>query len=134
MINNWELTQSHFEGKIVVIAKTEETNLLTHKAEDGLAEADDPEDEEDEEDEEEEEEDTATLGDEELKMQILQMPQFTQTREKSLSQKAQMSCFSRKYNSAPWVAGWWWGWWGGAGKASQGRSFRRRVEGGGLTK
>ena len=97
-MNNWELTQSHFEGKIVVIAKTEETNLLTHKAEDGLAEADDPEDEEDEEDEEEEEEDTATLGDEELKMQILQMPQFTQTREKSLSQKAQMSCFSRKYN------------------------------------
>ena len=93
-MNNWELTQSHFEGKIVVIAKTEETNLLTHKAEDGLAEADDPEDEEDEEDEEEEE-DTATLGDE-LKIQILQMPQFTQTREKSLSQKAQMSCFSRK--------------------------------------
>ena len=41
-----------------------ETNLLTHKAEDGLAEADDPEDElEDEEDEEGAE----ALGDEELK-------------------------------------------------------------------
>ena len=40
-----------------------ETNLLTHKAEDGLAEADDPEDElEDEEDEEGE-----ALGDVELK-------------------------------------------------------------------
>ena len=40
-----------------------ETNLLTHKAEDGLAEADDPEDEL----EDEEDEGAEALGDEELK-------------------------------------------------------------------
>ena len=124
MINIWE----HFDGKIVFFAKTD-TNLLTHKAEDGLAEADDPEDEADEEDEEEE--DTATLGDEELKnTNNASATVYTEER-KMLSQKAQMSCFSWKYISAPWVGGWWWG---RVGKASQGRSFRRRVEGGGLTK
>ena len=88
-----------FEGKRFLFSSKTEENLLTHKAEDGLAEADDPEDEADEEDEEEE--DTATLGDEELKnTNHASATVYTEER-KMLSQKAQMSCFSWKYISAP---------------------------------
>ena len=88
-----------FEGKRFLFSSKTEENLLTHRAEDGLAEADDPEDEADEEDEEEE--DTATLADEELKnTNNASATVYTEER-KMLSQKAQMSCFSWKYISAP---------------------------------
>ena len=102
MINIWE----HFDGKIVFFAKTD-TNLLTHKAEDGLAEAEESEDEadedeEEEEEDEEEEEEEDTLGDEELKKtQIMQMPQSIQKKKKCLSQKHRCPVFQGNISLYP---------------------------------
>ena len=61
----WPCSHTLVQGEYFfsAIKWSSETNLLTHKAEDGLAEADDPEDEL----EDEEDEGAEALGDEELK-------------------------------------------------------------------